>query len=132
MTCSQINMHLDFFYLYFTLNWTITCLFWLVLQTNAEVPSETECRLHIEKALNTLKEDNKGNEIVIYRDYSHELIEIILFEILEPDSAEVVVEVDDSNEKDVADVDDDDSDEAKSDDINDNADDDSTEGIQFS
>lgn len=49
---------------------------------------------------------------------------------LEPDSAEVVVEVDDSKEADVADVDtdDDDSDEAQSDL---NTDDDSKEGIKL-
>lgn len=62
---------------------------------------------------------------------------------LEPDSAEVVVEVDDSNEKasgeDLADVavtddDDDNSDEAKSDlnDNDDDDDDDSKEGISLS
>lgn len=33
----------------------------LGLQVNADAPTETECRPHIEKALNTLKGDNKGN-----------------------------------------------------------------------
>lgn len=91
---------------------------WLGLQVNADTPTETECRPHIEKALNTLKADNKGNwnDLNCGNWFIYELISISIGN-LEPDSAEVVVEVDDSKEADVADVDsdDDDSDEAKND-----------------
>lgn len=100
--------------------WRLLCIALLctltisTIQVNSEsAPTESECRPHIEKALNTLKSDNK-----------------------ETDSAEVVVEdLDDSQEKtsaeDLTDAvvtedDDDDSQEEKSD-VNDNADNDSQE-----
>lgn len=100
--------------------WRLLCIALLctltisTIQVNSEIaPTESECRPHIEKALNTLKGDNK-----------------------ETDSAEVVVEdLDDSQEKtsaeDLTDAvvtedDDDDSQEEKSD-VNDNADNDSQE-----
>lgn len=41
-------------------------VFWLGLQVNADTPTETECRPHIEKALNTLKGDNNGKWIQLF------------------------------------------------------------------
>lgn len=102
---------------------------------NADTPSETECRPHIEKALNTLKGDNKGkiecSLFFIAFKLNNWVLIWSLSGTLDSDSAEVVVEVDDSKEEnDVAsadDDDDDDSDEVKSD-LNAD-DDDSKEGI---
>jgi len=97
--------------------WRLLCIALLctltisTIQVNSESqPTESECRPHIEKALNTLKGDAKE------------------------DSEEVVVDLDDSNEKnsaeDLADAvvteDDDNSEEVKSD-VNDNTDNDSQE-----
>ncbi|XP_031633981.1 sarcalumenin [Contarinia nasturtii] len=96
--------------------WRLLCIALLctltisTLQVNADTPTEAECKPHIDKALHTLKGDSK-----------------------EPDSAEIVVDVDDSNEntskEDLTDAvvtEDDNSEEAKSD-VNDNTDDDSQE-----
>lgn len=97
---------------------------------NADTPTVDQCRPHIEKALNTLKVDSNGKSkwLLFYADMFCELLENCLFDDLEPDSAEVVVEVDDSKEKDVSDADDDASNEAKTD-LNTDDDDDSKEGI---
>lgn len=118
----------------------------LAIQANSESqPTESECRPHIEKALNTLKGDAKGNEFNKNRldkssanVFFHNKRPIFCFRQIhsEPDSEEIVVDLDDSNEKnsaeDLADAvvteDDDNSEEVKSD-VNDNTDDDSQEGI---
>ncbi|XP_055300874.1 sarcalumenin isoform X3 [Sitodiplosis mosellana] len=91
--------------------WRLLCIALLctltisTLQVNADTPTEAECQPHIAKALNTIKGDNK-----------------------EPDSAGIVVDVDDSREEeDAADAvvtEDDDNSEEPNSDVNDNNDDD--------
>lgn len=102
---------------------------------NADTPTEAECRPYIAKALNTLKGDNKGIK-QNKRQWTCSVCDVFFFiNCLEPDSAEIVVDVDDSKEDtskedDAVVTEDDNSTESKIGVDDDNDDDDSQEGIE--